>query len=203
MKLIEALTQLAALKQPVVTVDDAATCWGISRVHSAKRLARLSEAGHVVRLKRGLWAFPERVDPFALPEYLAAPYPAYVSLHSALYYHGMIGQIPTVIYAVTLGRARRIKTPLGAVSLHHVAPGFFFGYEVHGRAGFKIATPEKALLDVLYLASGRSEGLQALPELEWPARFKMDTLRAMIRRIPSPHRRHLVEARLEQLRRNP
>ena len=32
-------------------------------------------------------------------------------------------------YAVTLARTRRYTTPLGTVSLHHVRPAFFFGYE--------------------------------------------------------------------------
>lgn len=199
MRLIAALAQIRNLHQAVITVADAAACWGLSHAHSAKTLAQLSQAGHLVRLQRGQWAFPERLEPFALPEYLAAPAPAYVSLHSALFHHGMIAQIPTIIYAVTLERPRRISTPLGVVSLHHVAPHLFSGFEVHGRTGFKLATPEKALFDVLYLATGRSEGLQALPELEFPERFNWSALRMMLRRVRSPQRRQRMQTRLLRL----
>jgi len=199
MRLINALAKLMILKQPVITVNDAAACLAVSRVHSAKILARLGEAGHLVRLKRGLWAFRDRVESFALPEYLAAPAPAYVSLHSALYHHGMIEQIPSVIYAVTLGRARRIGTPLGTVSLFHVNPEFFFGFEVCGRSGFKVATPEKAIMDILYLASGRTKELGALPEVEFPSSFRIAKVREILRRIRSPLRRQRVLRRLARL----
>ena len=35
----------------------------------------------------GISVIKDRVDPFALPEYLIAPLPTYVSLQSALYLH--------------------------------------------------------------------------------------------------------------------
>jgi len=50
----------------------------------------------------------------ALLEFLTAPFPAYVSLQSALYLHGMISQVPALTYAVTLARSRRLATPLGS-----------------------------------------------------------------------------------------
>lgn len=200
MKLIEALGALIALKQAAVTVNDAAALWGVSRPHAAKILERLAAAAHVVRLRQGLWAFPDKVEPLALPEYLAAPAPAYVSLYSALHFHGWIAQIPSVVYAVTLRRPGRVVTPLGVVSFHRVAPEFFFGFEPHGVAGVKVATPEKALMDIFYLDSGRSPGWRALPEVE-PARgFKIETLCAMAGRIRSPTRRRAVLARIERLR---
>jgi hypothetical protein len=42
-----------------------------------------------------------------------------------------------------LARTRRYVTPLGVVSLHHIQPAFFFGFEDHGDAGGRLATPEK------------------------------------------------------------
>jgi predicted transcriptional regulator of viral defense system len=44
---------------------------------------------------------------FALPERISAPYPACVSLQSALFHHGLIEQLPAALYVVTL--ARRIR----------------------------------------------------------------------------------------------
>jgi hypothetical protein len=111
----------------------------------------------------------------------------------------MISQMPAVTYAVTLARTRRYATPLGVVSLHHVQPTFFFGFEDHGDAGGRLATPEKALVDFLYLAPARSKLFRALPELEWPKKFRVSTARAMVQRIAPVRRRTLVAQRLKAL----
>ena len=139
------------------------------------------------------------LDPLALPEYLTFPFPAYVSLQSALYLHGMIPQIPSVTYAVSLARTRRYVTPLGTVSVHHVGPRFFFGHEETGRRGGRLATPEKALVDFLYLAPARSRLFRALPELDWPRTFNPRLARAIVGRIAPARRRTRVSRALEQL----
>jgi len=162
-------------------------------------LARLAASGQVVRLRRGVWSLPGRVDPLALSEYLASPFPAYVSLQSALYLHGMISQMPAVTYAVSLARTRRFTTPLGTVSVHHVQPAFYFGFEDAGRSGGRLATPEKALIDFLYLTPARSNLFRALPELEWPKRFGVSAARSIVKRIDPPRRRTLVARKLEKL----
>jgi hypothetical protein len=84
---------------------------------------------------------------------------------SALYLHSLIEQISAVIYAATLGRPWRVKTPIVTVSFHQFPPQLFTGFDV-SQAGAKIATPEKALFDVLYLAPGKSRLFAHLPELE-------------------------------------
>ena len=129
MTLIDALGRLTAMQARVFDTGDAAAAIGVNAAHASAVLARLATARQIVRLRRGVWAFPDRVDPLALPEYLTAPFPSYVSLQSALYLHGMIDQVPAVTYAVSLARTRRFSTPLGTVSIHHVHPAFFFGFE--------------------------------------------------------------------------
>ena len=54
--------------------------------------------------------------------------PAYVSVQSALYLHGMISQIPHVIYVASLARTQRVATTIGTYSIHQIAPEFFGGY---------------------------------------------------------------------------
>ena len=199
MRLVDVLTTLGSMDAPVFTTRQAATRLRVPNAHASVLLARLAAAGHLVRLRRGVWAAPGGVDPLALPELLTAPFPAYVSLQSALYLHGMISQMPAVTYAVTLARTRRYTTPLGAVSLHHVQPTFFFGFEDRGDAGGRLATPEKALVDFLYLSPARSKLFRALPELEWPKKFRVSTARAIVERIVPVRRRTLVARRLEAL----
>jgi predicted transcriptional regulator of viral defense system len=197
--LVDALGALRSLDAPAFTTREAATRLRVPDAHASVALARLQAAALLIRLRRGLWAFRDRIDPLALPELLTAPFPAYVSLQSALYLHGMISQVPAVTYAVTLARTRRFTTPLGTVSVHHVQPGLFFGYEDAGRAGGRLATPEKALVDYLYLTPARSGLFRALPELEWPKTFRKSVARSIVRRIRSPSRRRSVSHALEEL----
>jgi predicted transcriptional regulator of viral defense system len=201
MTLIDALARLAASPVPVLHTSDAAALLGIGRPHASAVLARLAAAGHVARLRRGVWALPGRVDALALPAHLTYPLPAYVSLQSALYFHGMISQVPAMTYAVSLARTRQYTAPLGAVSIHHVDPGFFFGDEDAGAGGgaARIATPEKALVDFLYLGPARSGLFRALPEIELPERFSLRTARRMAGRIGSARRRTFVLRRLAEV----
>ena len=107
--------------------------------------------------------------------------------------------MPAVTYAVTLARTRRFVTPFGVVSLHHVQPSFFFGFEDGAHPGARLATPEKALVDFLYLTPARSRLFRALPELECrrgsecprPASWSGGSVRS--------RRRTLVARRLEAL----
>jgi predicted transcriptional regulator of viral defense system len=198
MKLIEVLARLQRLDQPVLETADVAAIVGVGKAHASKMAARLAEAGHLLALRRGVWAFPGRLDPLGLPERLTAPQPAYVSLQSALYHHGMISQIPSSVYAVSLARTRRYTTPLGVVSVHHVSPDFFFGYETLGEKGIRMARPEKSLLDVFYLTPARSRLFCKLPEVEKAGDFSVAEARRMIARIPFPARRAMVAQRFKQ-----
>ncbi|KPL13352.1 MAG: hypothetical protein AMS26_14715 [Bacteroides sp. SM23_62] len=155
-------------------------------------------SGHLVHLRRGLWAFRDKVEPLALPVYLTDPFPSYVSLQSALYYHDMISQIPAITYAVSIGRTKRHDTPLGVVSVHHVHPSFFFGFETVGKRIAKMATPEKALIDFFYLSPAKSSLFKALPELELPRGFSEKKAYKIINKIRSVRRRNLVKSLFEK-----
>lgn len=199
MKSIEAFRRLRAGVADVFETSDAAVLLGPAGGHASRVLERLCEAGQVVRLKRGLWAFPDRLDPLALPGYLAAPLPCYVSLQSALFHHGLISQVPDVIYAVSPARTRRWRTPPATVSIHHVSPHFFFGDERLPGGRVRMATPEKALLDCLYLSSARSRLFARLPELDLREGFDRDRARRLLDRLPSARRRATLLRRLETL----
>jgi len=196
MNAARALALLRGLDSPAFTTSDAAARLKSSIPAASQTLRRLRAAGLVRFVRRGLWTLSDPVDPLALAEHLTAPHAAYVSLQTALYLHGMIEQIPSVTYVVSLSRTRRIRTTFGTFSVHRMAPEFFGGFEVSGRTGAKIATPEKALLDVLYLSGNRSRLFAALPELELPRRFRRGETRRWIARIPSARLRTLVTRRL-------
>ena len=199
MKLIEVHAKLKKLEEPVVRTADVMAYLNVKKDHASRLLSRLSNTGHIARVKRGLWAFPERLDPLLLPEYLTAPFPSYISLQSALHYHGMISQIPAITYSVSPARTRVYKTPLGTFSIHHVTPSFFSGYETVGKSGIKIATPEKALVDFFYMGPAKSGLFRSLPELELPAKFSRREARRFIGRIESSQRRTRVAKRFREI----
>lgn len=198
MKLIDAYSKLTEIEQPVIETQDAAHYLKINVVHASKILSRLCDAKLMINLARSCWAFKD-VDPLIIPQYITAPNLSYISLQTALYYHGMVSQIPQIIYAVSLARTRKYKTTLATISIHHIDPTFFFGYEMHEKSGVLLATPEKALLDVFYLSPAKTYLFRSLPEVELPKGFKIGKAREMIKQISSASRRTLVEKRFADL----
>jgi len=191
MKATEAFARLVALGPRVVTPSEAGAVLRMSSLAAAQMLRRLASAGLVQPLRHGqFWISREPVDPWVALEYVAAPYPAYVSLYSALYAHGVLSQIPAVCYAVTLGRTKKIKTSAGVYSLHRIAPELFGGFDT-GSSGVKVATVEKAVFDLAYFAGSRSRLFSRPPELDL-ATVKRRTVRSWIDRISDPVRRERV-----------
>jgi predicted transcriptional regulator of viral defense system len=199
MTLSEALGKIKAIEQPVFRTADVIAVLDIQKSYASKMLQRLASHGHIVRLKRGLWSMAEGLDPLALVTHMTAPFPSYVSLQSALYYHDMISQIPDVIYGVSLARTRKYDTPPATISIHHIPSSLFFGFEERGEQHVRMAVPEKALLDFFYLSQGRSRMFAHLPEVEFPPQFSIKRAYAMIKRITDFRRRNLVMRRFERL----
>jgi predicted transcriptional regulator of viral defense system len=198
MNQIEALRRLQQLKAPVFETRDASALLSVTPANANMILRRLADQNLVTHLARGKWLMGTTLARFALPELLSAPYPAYVSMQSALFHHGLIEQIPAVIYAVTLGKPRRVKTPLGVVSFHRMPPELFQGFEVQAD-GAKVATAEKALFDTLYLAPARSRLFARLPELDIPRLFRWQNLRDLATAVKFPRRRVHVLRRIDEL----
>lgn len=199
MNAAEALGRLKGLHVPAVTTADAAAVLGLSGTAASHMLRRLSKAGLVNAFRKGVWAFEEPPDALAMAEYATAPYPAYVSLQTALYQRGLIEQIPSMTYLVSLARTARVETAAGSYSIHHVQPALFGGFEVMPESGIKLALPEKALVDFLYLSPTRGRLFASLPEIEIPRGFRRAEARKWIDRIPSARVRTIVAGRLEQI----
>jgi predicted transcriptional regulator of viral defense system len=193
----DAYARLSKLGVPVFETAEAAALLGQSVQAASKTLARLAASGLVTRVRSGTWCIDDSLPPLRLAQYLAAPYPSYLSLYTALRLQGMVQQIPGITYVVTLGRSRFLRTRRGAFSLHHVAPGLFGGFVE--RDGVPIATAEKALFDIAYLAGGRSRLKVGVPELELPKSFRRRQLSHWLGRIPSKRGRSLVSARLSKM----
>jgi predicted transcriptional regulator of viral defense system len=193
---------IQAIDRPVFTTRDIAALRGGSLSATSQTLARMERQGLLVRASRGLWCVPTdpRFTPFSLVPYLAGSHRAYVSFFSALHLHDLIEQIPQVVYAATTGHTRRVETGLGAFSFHRLQPAFFGGFDWHrGGRSFLIASPEKALVDCLYLSSRKGRHFGFFPELSLAEGFSIRVAREWVSRIPDPRIRKYVSAELKRL----
>ena len=200
MNQIEALQRLQALATPVVESRDAAALLQVSASNATTILRRLGAEGMILHLSRGRWLVDKKLDRLALPELISAPHPAYISLQSALFHHGLIEQIPSILYAVTPARPRQFRTPMGTISFHRMPPELFTGFELSSSSDAKIATPEKALFDLLYLAPGRSRLFSTLPELSIPRDFQWQRLRECTQKVRASGRRTYIAERIKAIR---
>lgn len=125
-------------------------------------IAKLVEAGTIIRLEKGKYLVGNReVDDFATAQFLYNP--SYISLETALNYHGVLPQFPFVVSSVTTKRTTS-KQVLGKEFVYtHISKKLFTGYAKQGAA--LVATPDKALFDYLYLASKGLKPLDYLSEM--------------------------------------
>ncbi|MFH1721720.1 MAG: hypothetical protein ABH950_03840 [Candidatus Altiarchaeota archaeon] len=109
--------------------------------------SRLVEKGLATRALRGRISFTD--DDFVVASQLFEP--AYVSMTSALNFHNIITQVPAYVECVSPKNSRRYEH-LGII-YHKIPPSLFFGYEKHKKSESYafVATPEKALIDWVYL----------------------------------------------------
>jgi predicted transcriptional regulator of viral defense system len=130
---------------------------GVARADVEKQLSRWSRSGKLHQFRRGLYGLAPPYQKTAPHPFLVANrfrLPSYVSLQSALEYHGLIPEATAVITSVTTGRPGRVQTPLGGLIYRNVKKGLFFGFErmdLGGSQAAFVARPEKALLDLIYL----------------------------------------------------
>jgi len=112
--------------------------------------------GYIVKLRNGWYAFQENITQPGFSQYIANRIyrPSYISLHTALSHYGIIPEAIIKITSVTTLKTAEFSNDFGIYSYRTVKSGLMFGYEpkpmTDGRT-IMFATPEKALLDLLYL----------------------------------------------------
>jgi predicted transcriptional regulator of viral defense system len=135
-----------------------------------RQLSRWTASGRLHKLRRGLYAL-------ALPYQKVKPHPflvanrmvrgSYVSLQAALAHYGLIPEHVPVVTSVTTDRPARWDTALGSYVFRHIKPDLLYSYrlvKVSPRQEAFVASPEKALLDLIYLQPG-GDSLPYLQEL--------------------------------------
>lgn len=121
------------------------------------QLTLWQKQGLVLRLKRGFYILNEedrKINPSRtfIANQLVSP--SYVSTEYALSFYGFIPERVEDLTSVTTKKTTIIRNKFGVFRYQHVKPACFRGFEqiVKGEGfSFFIATPEKAVVDFLYL----------------------------------------------------
>lgn len=140
-----------------------------------RRLFEWKQKGYISKIKRAYYYFSdiEIKESFLYRIANKIYHPSYISMESALSYYGFIPEgIFTITSICTMNTAKQ-ETELGLFSYQHVKPKLFFGYTLMQINGItiKVAEPEKAILDYLYL--GKIQDIEDLNAL----RFNLDQLK--------------------------
>lgn len=119
-------------------------------------ITRWVKKKYLVRLRQGYYAFPEYKSKPDYSLYFANRIyrPSYISLHTALSFYGMIPEAVVQITSVTSLKTISLKNDFGDYSYNTIRENLMFGYDLKSMADnrtIQFATPEKALLDLLYL----------------------------------------------------
>jgi len=125
-----------------------------------RQLSRWTKAGRLYQLRRGLYALAPpfqkvKPHPFLVANRMVRA--SYVSCQAALAYYGLIPEHVPIVTSVTTRRPGRWDTPLGSYEFRHIKTDLLRGYRLielsPGQRAF-VASPEKALLDLIYLQPG-------------------------------------------------
>lgn len=137
--------------QKIFSLHDLSRLLEISVPRSARAIAnKLVSIQILARLEKNSYM---TVNPspsrFTIANLLFSP--SYISLETALNYHGILSQFPHEITSVTPKKSTTKQADGQIFSYAHIKTILFFGYEKTDDQ--LIALPEKALLDQLYLSS--------------------------------------------------
>jgi predicted transcriptional regulator of viral defense system len=163
------------------------------------QLTRWTKSRRVYQLRRGLYALAPpyqkvKPHPFLIANRMRPA--SYVSLQSALAYYGLIPEETRITLSVTTGRPGRWETQLGIFEYRHIQPAWLRGYRMIdlGNQQALVATPEKALLDLVYLLPG-GDAVDYLGELRLQnlEQFDMNALRLQVEALAKPKLRRAAE----------
>lgn len=173
---------------------------GVDPKDVRRQLSRWTREGKVHQLRRGRYilAPPYRKvqpHPFLVANRLVRG--SYVSCQSVLAASGLIPEHVPTVSSICTTRPQVLETPLGRFVYRRIKVPLFAGYHLEDLGGGQrafVASPEKALLDLIYLDPGadseaylgqlRLQNLQQI-DIERLMRMAVDSGSAKLRRAAS------------------
>jgi hypothetical protein len=136
------------------------------------KITHLLRSGELIRIKKGLYIFgPRQRRSMVSLEVLANQIygPSYVSCEYALAFYGLIPEHVFEVTSVTTKRTKRYETPIGRFSYAPLPTQLFSTgftlFQLDDHQSMLIATPEKALADLLFIRKIEVNTLSDLEDL--------------------------------------
>jgi predicted transcriptional regulator of viral defense system len=137
-------------------------CFNVNQVYAwqpnfdKNNLNRWAKQNFIVKLRNSWYSFPEYLKTPNIQHFVSNKIysPSYVSLHSALAFYGIIPEAIVQTTAVSSLKKANFENTFGSFLYQQILPKLMFGYEQKSfLSGHSLlfATPEKAILDLLYL----------------------------------------------------
>lgn len=137
-------------------------CFSLNQIKVAypefhqNNIVRWCKQGLLWPLRQSWYVFPECMKEPDFERYIACKIydPSYISLQYALCFYDLIPEAVTDITSVTTLKTSCFENEFGHYNYKSLKPSMFFGYKPminKDGKGFFLATPEKAILDFLYL----------------------------------------------------
>ena len=137
-------------------------CFNVNQVYAwqanfdKNNLTRWSKQNLLVKLRNSWYSFPEYLNTPNCQHFVSNKIycPSYISLHSALAFYGIIPEAIVQTTAVSSLKKANFENAFGSFSYQQILPELMFGYEQKAflnKQSLLFATPEKAILDLLYL----------------------------------------------------
>jgi predicted transcriptional regulator of viral defense system len=151
------------LKQFGIIPFDTATLTGLLNDYKSPKdkISSLEQSDFLIRLKRGLFVVSPKLFNQRLSKELIANHlygPSYVSFQPALSFYKLIPERVHIVSSMTIKRSRNFSTPLGNFDYIGVSKEYYaIGIRqeiVNNEYAFLIATPEKALCDLIVQTAG-------------------------------------------------
>ena len=180
--------ELERLKKSYFTISELKKIYGNKYSSLKNLLSRWSKENLINPISKGIYCFDiANLDYLNLACTLDKP--SYISFEYALNYYGLINQVPEVVTLATTNRHKFVHVGPYIFEYTKLKKSLFFGY--YRVDNYYIATPEKALLDTLYLVS-RNKRLEDLYKLN-TKKLSKRKLKAFLKEFPK-----YVELELEK-----
>lgn len=137
-------------------------CFNVNQVYAwqpdfeKNNLTRWTKQNLLVKLRNSWYSFPEYLKTPNFQYFVSNKIysPSYISLHSALAFYGIIPEAVVQTTAVSSLKKATFENVFGTFSYQKILQELMFGYEQKAflnKQSLLFATPEKAILDLLYL----------------------------------------------------
>ncbi len=164
---------------------------------------RLIKSESIIRVKKGLYIFgPKyRREPISRPLLANLIYgPSYVSREFALAHYGLIPERVEMVTCMTTQKNKEFETPVGRFHYKHLSvQAFTVGVDrlpLDEKRYFLMASPEKALTDLVALQKGIINQSEMLEHLTENLRIDAEDLTALdkdrLRKISYAYRKPIV-----------